>query len=154
MMNPQQEEGGVVTIQHGLNYGEMTDDIKSAFIVRGLGQPFTQTMQKFIPDNGLCAFPVLVVDGSSGEIESSLWALRGTHSWKTGHKARSIWGQKANPSYSVVLDIPNDEITFSGSAVTKCFSIWMDAFKEGWATVTDEAGMVVEDISTLPVISK
>ena len=153
-MDLQQEEGGVVTIQHGLNYGEMTDDIKSAFVVRGLGQPFTQTMKKFIPDNGLCAFPCLVVDGSSGEIESSLWALRGTHAWRTGHKARSIWGQNANPAYSVVLDIPNDEIMFMGSAVTKCFSVWTDAFKENWATVTDEAGMIVEDISTLPVICK
>ena len=59
--DPQNEDSGFVTIRHGLNYGEMSDDFKSAFVVRGLGHP---------------------------EIEASLWALRGTRSWKTGHKTR------------------------------------------------------------------
>ena len=148
-----QDQGDTTVIRHGLQYGKLPDEVKLSLIARGQGQPLTQVLKKYMPSDGIGAYPCLVLDPSTGEIQGSMWSLRGAMNWNTGYKACNVWGKEAK-DYSLVLNIPNESIQFPGDTMVKCFSRWQDAFLSGWAQIVDNQGAVLQDISNLKTISE
>ena len=148
-----EEQGDTSVIRHGLQYGELPEAVKSALLSRGLGDPLTQVLKRYTPKDEIGAYPCLVLDSTSGEIEGSLWALRGGKNWNAGYKARHLWGKEAK-NYSLTLNVPNEEIEFPGDTQLKCFSRWQDAFQKGWAQILDKQNKVVQDIDNLEGIKK
>lgn len=146
-------QGEPTIIRHGLKFGVLPEDVKQALVARGGGDPLTHTVRSFIRKDGVTAFPCLVVDPVTADIEGSMWALRGI-AWEAGHKVKSVWGKAAPEDYSLVLKIPMDEVRFPGDSLIKSFSSWQDAFRAGWAQITGPDGRVVQDISGLPMVSK
>ena len=149
-----EDQGQPAVIKHGLQYGELPETVKRALVARGVGEPLTNTLKSLIPKEGLTAFPCLVVNPTTGDIEGSLWALRGGISWKAGYKARTVWGKAVPKEYDLVLDIPNDSINFRGDSAHKNLSEWQDAFDMGWATVTGPDGRALEDIGDIPGVAR
>ena len=148
-----EEQGETSVIRHGLQYGELPETVKSALLSRGLGDPLTQVLKRYTPKDGIGAYPCLVLDSASGEIEGSIWALRGGMNWNAGYKARHLWGKEAK-DYNLALNVPNEEIEFPGNTQLKCFSMWQDAFQKGWAQILDKKGNVIQDIEALEGIKK
>ena len=148
MSDASQDQGVTVVISHGFRRGNLPEATKVSLVARGLGEPLTQTLKSFMPSDGIGAYPCLVVDPSSGDIQGSLWALRGARNWHAGYKARHVWGKEAG-DYGLVLNIPNDAIDFPADTQLKCFSRWQDAFLKGWAHIVDKDGKVIQDISGL-----
>ena len=148
-----EEQGETSVIRHGLQYGELPETVKSALLSRGLGDPLTQVLKRYTPKDGIGAYPCLVLDSTSGEIEGSIWALRGGMNWNAGYKARHLWGKEAK-DYNLALNVPNEEIEFPGNTQLKCFSMWQDAFQKGWAQILDKKGNVIQDIEALEGIKK
>ena len=60
MANEEQSDTSV--IRHGLQYGELPEAVKSALLSRGLGDPPTQVLRRFTPNDGIGAYPCLVLD--------------------------------------------------------------------------------------------
>lgn len=147
------DQNKTTIIRHGLKRGSLPDEVKKSLVARGLGEPLTQILSPFVPSDGIGAYPCLVLEPTSGEIESSLWALRGGRNWNAGYRARQIWGKDA-PDVSLTLDIPNDAIQFPGDTQLKSYSIWQDAFQAGWAQILDDGGNVIQDIDGLQTISE
>ena len=138
-------------IRHGCQ-GVLPEDIKLSLVARGLGEPLTKSLGKFLPKSGIGAFPCLLVD-SDGAIDGSTWAVRGKGNWAAGYKSRHIWGPTA-PDLTLTLDIPNDAIIFPADSMLKCYSHWFNAFDEGWATVRDCTGKVIGDRENLTAINR
>ncbi len=148
-----EEQSDTTVIRHGLQYGELPEAAKSALLSRGLGDPLTRVLRRYTPNDGIGAYPCLVLDSTTGEIEGSVWALRGSLNWEVGYKARHLWGKEAK-NYSLTLNVPNEEIEFPGDTQLKCYSKWQDAFLKGWAQITDKKGEVLQDIDALEGIKK
>lgn len=132
--------------------GVLPEDVKLSLVARGLGEPLTKSLSKFLPKSGIGAFPCLLVD-SAGAIEGSTWAIRGNSNWVAGYRARHIWGQSA-PDLNLTLDIPNDAIIFPANSMLKCYSNWFNAFDEGWATLRDGAGNTIAERDDLTSICR
>ena len=132
--------------------GVLPEDVKLSLVARGLGEPLSKLLSKFLPKSGMGAFPCLLVD-STGAIEGSTWAIRGKSNWVAGYKTRHIWGPSA-PDLTITLDIPNDAIVFPADSMLKCYSHWFNAFDEGWATLRDGAGNVIAEHDNLTAICR
>ena len=57
-----ENQGEPIVIRHGLERGILPDAIKSTLVSRGLGDSLTRTIEKYVPGNGIGAYPCLVLD--------------------------------------------------------------------------------------------
>ena len=71
MANEEQSDTSV--IRHGLQYGELPEAVKSALLSRGLGDPLTQVLRRYTPNDGIDA---QILD-KKGKVIQDIEALEG-----------------------------------------------------------------------------